>query len=70
MNVKDAVERIRLLPGALVDCGFRQGWDAVLKQLNERTGEDQRFFVDADIEHMQNEIELRLMISHMTTFSS
>jgi hypothetical protein len=50
VDVKEIVERIRLLPEAFVDCGFRQGRDAFLRQLESRTGKDEAHLVDVYIE--------------------
>lgn len=54
MDVREAVKRIQLLSGAFVDCSFRQGRNAVLKQLEERTGRDEEAFVDVYIQEMQD----------------
>lgn len=59
MNVIDVVERLRLFPWAYIDCGFRQGGDAVLKQFQqqyEHYREDKSDTVDKFISTMQNAI--------------
>jgi hypothetical protein len=56
MNVIEVIERIQRFPDAFVDCSFRQGRDAILRQLNERTGEDEEAFVDVTIEGIQDTI--------------
>lgn len=56
MDVRKAVEHIQRIPGAYVDCSFRQGRDKVLKQLNERSGRDEKDLLDASIRDIQNTI--------------
>lgn len=50
MNLIETVERIRLISGTFIDCGFGQGRDMFLKQLEERTGNDESALVDVDIQ--------------------
>jgi hypothetical protein len=56
MSVEAAVERLRILPEAQIDSGLRQGRDAVLKQLESRTGQDERASVDVYVAGMQEHI--------------
>ena len=56
MDVKDAIEQIRLYPGALVDCSFGQGRDVFLEQLEERTGRNEAYSVDNYIEDCRDTI--------------
>ncbi|MCB0212973.1 MAG: hypothetical protein KDJ52_26760 [Anaerolineae bacterium] len=57
MNLNNVVERIKQLPEAYVDCNFGQGRDTVLKQLEERSGENEEYSVDLDIESAKNSIQ-------------
>lgn len=45
-QVISAVERIQALPRAYVDCSYGQGRQAVLRQLEKRTGGDQADIVE------------------------
>ncbi|MEZ4645421.1 MAG: hypothetical protein R3E31_22265 [Chloroflexota bacterium] len=56
MELIDSVEQIKLLSGAFVDYGYRQGKDAILKQFNQRSGENEEDFVDNDIKNMKDTI--------------
>ena len=56
MSVIAAVERLRMLPEAYIDSGFRQGRDAVLRQLESRTGEDESASVDVYLAGMKDDI--------------
>jgi hypothetical protein len=49
VDVRNAVERIRLLPEVYVDCSIRQGREAILEQLRERDGSIADRIVDAFI---------------------
>ncbi len=46
MKINDIVERLRPLPGTYIDCGFRQGRDAVLKQFRQQLDQDAQYNVD------------------------
>ena len=56
MNLTEVVKRIEQFPGALVDCSFGQGRDAFLKQLEARTGRNEKYSVDMYIEDCRDTI--------------
>lgn len=56
MDIVKVVEKIRLLPGGFIDVNFGQGRNAVLRQLNERTGENEEPTVDAFIQSCRDAI--------------
>jgi hypothetical protein len=56
MSVIAAVERLAMSPEASIDSGFRQGRDAVLRQLESRSGRDESALVDVYIAGMQDDI--------------
>jgi hypothetical protein len=55
-DLVQAVKKLRSLPGVNVDVGFRQGRDAVLRQLESRTERDESALVDVDIQNMKDTI--------------
>lgn len=62
IQIKEIVEH-RLSSIALVDCGYLQGRDAVLKQLNARSHQSEDTKVDLFIKNAQNSIEKIIQIS-------
>jgi len=56
-SLKEVMKLLSTLPGAKIDVGFRQGHDAVMRQLQLRTGQHNIQFVDDFIEGMKDELE-------------
>jgi hypothetical protein len=57
MGVQNLVEKLRLVPGAHIDSGFRQSRETLLKQLELRARRDQSGMIDIAVSRMQTEVD-------------
>ena len=63
MEITETIKRLQETPDAYIDVSYLQGRDAVLNQLNKRSGDDESLWVDSylnDIEHTINDLIERI----------